>query len=73
MKEGWIKIFASGDLMQVKLAEDLLKRHGIESHIANKPDSVFPSVGEAELYTLPELVESARKLLKENRFTEPEL
>lgn len=66
MKEGWIKIYVNQDLMQVKLAEDILKQNGIESHIASKPDSVFPSVGQAELYTLPEKAEAAVAVLKEN-------
>lgn len=48
------------------MAEDLLKQNGIESHILAKPDSMIPSVGEAELYTLPEKAEQAVSLLKEN-------
>mgnify|MGYP001602788786 CR=1 FL=1 len=54
MKENWVKIFSSHDLVQVKLAEDLLKQKKIESHILNKPDTMMPMLGEAELYTLPE-------------------
>ncbi len=66
MKENWIKIYSSNDLVQVKIAEDVLKQNGIESHILNKPDSVLPMLGEAELYTLPEKAELAKKVLKEN-------
>ncbi|MBX2930099.1 MAG: DUF2007 domain-containing protein [Saprospiraceae bacterium] len=66
MKQGWIKIFSALDVLQAKLAEDLLKQNGIESHILSKPDSMIPSVGEAELYTLPEKAEQAVSLLKEN-------
>lgn len=64
MKEGWVKVFSSLDLIQVKLVEDLLKQHGIESHILSKPDSVIPSIGEAELYTLAEKAEDALEVLK---------
>ena len=64
MKENWVKIFASKDLLQAKLAEDILKQNGIESHIASKPDSAIPSLGEAELYTLPEKAERAVELLR---------
>jgi hypothetical protein len=66
MKENWIKIFSSADLLQVKVAEDILKQNGIESHIVNKPDSVMPMLGEAELYTLPEKAADAQKILEEN-------
>lgn len=64
MKEGWVLIYSSGDLLDVKLAEDVLKQNGVESHILNKPDSAIPSLGEAELYTRPEKAEKAIAILK---------
>jgi hypothetical protein len=64
MKEDWVKIYASDQLYQAKLAEDVLKQNGIESHIVNKPDSVLPTIGEAALYTLPEKAEQALKVLQ---------
>lgn len=66
MKEGWILIYSSTELYQAKIAEDILKQNGIESHILNKPDSAIPSIGEAELYTLPEKAADAVRVLKEN-------
>jgi hypothetical protein len=70
MKENWVKVYSSLDLMQVKLAEDLLKQHKIESHILSKPDSVMPMLGEAELFTLPEKADQAMKVLEEKGFKE---
>ena len=64
MKENWVKIYSSTDLMQVKLAEDVLKRNGIVSHILNHPDSAMPMLGEAELYALPENAEKAKAILE---------
>lgn len=69
MKEGWVKILTVKELIKAKLAEDMLKQHGIESHILNKPDSVLP-IGEAELYALPDNAEAAIRLLQENDFLE---
>ena len=66
MKENWIKIYSSTDLMQVKLAEDVLKQNGIVSHILNHPDSAMPMLGEASLYALPENAERAIAILKES-------
>ena len=66
MKEGWILIYSDSELYQVKIAEDILKQNGIESHIVNKPDSAIPSIGEAELYAPPEVAEKAVKVLKDN-------
>ena len=67
MKENWVKIYSSSDLIQVKIAEDILKQNGIVSHILNHPDSAMPMLGDAELYTLPENAEKAAKVLKENK------
>ncbi|MCB0522128.1 MAG: DUF2007 domain-containing protein [Lewinellaceae bacterium] len=64
MKENWVKIFSSTDLVRVKMAEDVLKQEGIVSHILNKPDSAMPMLGEAELYTMPENADQATKVLK---------
>ena len=64
MTEGWIKVFSSNEEYQVKLAEDKLKQNGIESHIERTPDSAFPSLGEAVLYTLPDKAERAKQLLQ---------
>jgi hypothetical protein len=66
MKEDWVKVFSSMELIQVKLAEDILKQHGIESHILNPTDSAFPGITFIELYTLPEKAEEAIKILEEN-------
>jgi hypothetical protein len=66
MKEGWVMIYSDSELYQVKIAEDVLKQNGIESHIVSKPDSAIPSIGEAELYAPPEKAERAVKILREN-------
>ena len=68
MKENWVKIYSSSDLMRVKVAEDVLKQRGIVSHIESRPDSAMPMLGEAVLYTLPENEEAAKKVLHENGF-----
>ena len=66
MKENWVLVLNSPDLLQVKIARDVLKENGIESHIVNKPDSVMPMLGEAELYTLPDKAEQAAQVLLEH-------
>ena len=67
-KEGWVNVFTSKDMLQAKLAEDVLKQAGIESHIVDQPDSVLPPLGEARLFTPSEKAEAARKVLQENDF-----
>lgn len=68
MKENWVIVFVSADLIKVKMAEDVLKQEGIVSHIESRPDSIMPMLGEAVLYTLPEVAEEAAKVLKEKGF-----
>lgn len=68
-KEGWINIFTSKDVLQAKLAEDVLKQAGIESHIVDQPDSVFPPLGEARLFTPADKAEAARQVLREKDFS----
>ena len=65
-KENWVKIYSSTELYQAKIAEDILKQNGIESHIVSAPDSAIPSLGEAALYAPPEKAENAVKVLREN-------
>jgi hypothetical protein len=64
--EGWVKVFASDDLMQAKFAEDILKQKGIASHIVNKPDSVLPMLGEATLYVQEAFAEEAAIVLRDS-------
>lgn len=69
MKEDWVKIFASADLLKTKLVEDYLKQHGVESHILERPDSAIPSIGEATLYTPQDKAEQALDLIKNLDFS----
>jgi hypothetical protein len=67
MNDNWIKIFATTEEYQVKIAEDVLKQHGIESHVVSRRDSALPSLGEVELYTLPEKAQRAVEILREQK------
>jgi len=67
MKEGWVKIFAASEEYQARIADDVLKQHGIESLVVGKPDSAIPSIGQAELYTPAEKAEEARRILREEK------
>lgn len=62
--ENWTLVLVT-DNVNARLAEDILKQHQIESHIATHEDSAFPSVGESKLFTLPENAERAIAILKE--------
>ncbi len=67
MVEGWVRIYSSTEVFKAKIAEDILKQNGIESHIVSKPDSAIPSLGAADLYAPPEKAEAAIKVLRANK------
>lgn len=64
--ENWEVIFKSNEIFKLKLAEDVLKQNGIESHIVSQKDSAFPSIGEGVLMTPPDRLEEALNILQEN-------
>jgi|AntRauTorckE5430_2_1112549.scaffolds.fasta_scaffold08390_4 hypothetical protein len=72
MKEDWVKIFESREILKTKLVEDALKREGIESHILEKPDSAIPSLGSATLYTPRENAKKALEVINAIDFSAAE-
>lgn len=65
-------IYSAKEIIQAKIAEDVLKQNGVESHIGSKPDSVMPFFGEAELYVPAEKAELAMRILKDNDIKDEE-
>ncbi len=70
MQEGWTLVFAAAEEFKARIADDILKQHGIESLILRKPDSMFPSTGEAELYAPAEKAAEAIEVLRANNIIE---
>ena len=66
MVENWTLIYSNTDLIQVKLAEDILKQNDIVSNIISKQDSVLPSIGANELYAKPADAARAKEILVAN-------
>lgn len=66
MVENWTLIYSNSELLQVKLAEDILKQNDIVSNIISKQDPVFPSIGSNELYAKPEDAARAKEILASN-------
>ncbi|MBK7869851.1 MAG: DUF2007 domain-containing protein [Saprospiraceae bacterium] len=72
MNEGWVLIFSAPAEYQARIADDILKQNGIESLIVNRPDSMFPTIGEVELYTPAENAERALEVLRANNLLDEE-
>ncbi|WP_321289299.1 DUF2007 domain-containing protein [uncultured Sunxiuqinia sp.] len=64
MEKDLVIIYSSGQEYQVKIAQELLDEHGIESFTLNQHDSVIPSIGLVELYVNQKDQENAEKILK---------
>lgn len=69
MKQDWVKVFESREILKTKLVEDALKQQGVESHILEKPDSAIPSLGAATLYTPQEKAQEALAIIKNIDFS----
>ena len=64
MREGWVVVFSADQEFKAKVAEDILKQHEIVSHMVQEPDSAFPMLGKAALYTPQESAEKAISILQ---------
>ncbi|HAH58135.1 MAG: DUF2007 domain-containing protein [Lentimicrobium sp.] len=60
--EGWVKIFASGQLHECELVKGMLADNNITAIIVNKQDSVY-LFGEIELYVSVEDAFEANHLI----------
>ncbi|KGE89833.1 hypothetical protein [Phaeodactylibacter xiamenensis] len=64
MKEDWVKVFESREILKTKLVEDALKQQGVESHILERPDSAIPSLGAATLYAPQDKAQKALEIIR---------
>lgn len=69
MKEDWVKVYESSEIIKTKLVEDVLKQQGVESHILERPDSAIPTLGAATLYTPKDKALEALEIIKTIDFT----
>ena len=70
MTDNWVKVLSGSELYKTKIAEDILKQNGIESHIIEKGGSAIPAFGVVELYVPTDKAEDALKVLQENEIIE---
>lgn len=66
MNNNWKKIFSTNEMIQVRLAKDVLKAHKIDSVILNKQDSAYAVLGEQELHVPMTMAAQAIAVLTEN-------
>lgn len=64
MPQKWIILLIDSNLTRLFLIKNLLEENGIPAQIINKSDSVYPTLGESELYVEIDQQSAAFKLVE---------
>lgn len=64
MPEKWIILLIDSNLTRLYIIKNLLEENDITAQIVNKSDSVYPTLGESELYVVENQQSAAFKLIE---------
>jgi hypothetical protein len=62
----WIVFLSDTNITRLVMLQNLLEEHNIPVQILNKTDSVYPTLGESELYIDESRLSEAMDLIKSN-------
>jgi hypothetical protein len=63
--DGWVLVYSSNAIPIAEIVKQMLISNGIETVLMNRQDTMYPSIGEAEVYVSKENALVAEKLIKE--------
>ena len=66
MQIHWIVFLIDTNITRLVMLQNLLEEHNIPVQILNKTDSVYPTLGESELYIDESRLSEAMDLIKSN-------
>jgi hypothetical protein len=66
MQIHWIVFLSDTNITRLVMLQNLLEEHDIPVQILNKTDSVYPTLGESELYIDESRLSEAMELMKSN-------
>lgn len=66
MQIHWIVFLSDTNITRLLMLQNLLEEHTIPVQILNKTDSVYPTLGESELYIDESRLTEAMELMKSN-------
>lgn len=66
MQIHWIVFLCDTNITRLVMLQNLLEEHNIPVQILNKSDSVYPTLGESELYIDETRLDEALELIKSN-------
>lgn len=64
MEKDFIKVYTTTDPFQADIAHDILNEYNIHCVILDQHDSMFPTIGEIEIYVHENDQETALDILK---------
>ena len=62
----WIVFLSDTNITRLLMLQNLLEEHNIPVQILNKSDSVYPTLGESELYIDESRLDEALELINSN-------
>jgi hypothetical protein len=65
MEKDWVCVFRTDQGYQAEIARDILENEGIDCIVMNEHDTVFPSVGELEIWVHQDFTTKASELLSD--------
>ena len=66
MQIHWIVFLSDTNITRLVMLQNLLEEHNIPVQILNKSDSVYPTLGESELYIDESRLDEALELINSN-------
>ena len=66
MQIHWIVFLSDTNITRLLMLQNLLEEHNIPVQILNKSDSVYPTLGESELYIDESRLDEALELINSN-------
>ena len=65
MEKNWVCVFHAEQSYQAEMAREILENEKIECVILNENDSVFPSIGDVEIWIHQNFEARASEILKD--------
>lgn len=63
--EDWVMVYSTANHQTAEIIKQLLAENEIAAVLMNRMDSMYPSIGEVDIFVLAQNTESAKKLIGE--------
>lgn len=63
--EDWVKVCSTANYQTAEIIKQLLTENKIAAVLMNRMDSMYPSIGEVDIFVLSGSIEMAKKLIGE--------